>query len=134
MAIKTSLDTARDAIVRRIEELTTGDAVYANAIYNLCEKYGEPVPQSKNPVFQEELNRTHAIYQQWIKARVINIIAQFNIAQELKTLFRRQIDPVTITNSLTQIQSRFRPLLQEFRVQEDRIKRLEDRIQALMAH
>jgi hypothetical protein len=130
--VSSDLDTIKDALWQGVQQLTKGDEIYQKTLQNLEAKKNEQAPQSKNPALQEELNKTHAVYQKWIEASILNTTAQRDIERELKALFERDFDPMACFNSLSEIQSRLNPLLLQHKENETQIKKLEDRIVELM--
>jgi hypothetical protein len=130
MTTGVSSDTAtfKALLWQRVQQLTKGEEVYKQTLQNLEAKKNEQAPQSKNPAFQEELNKTHAVYQKWIEASILNTKAQRAIEQGLKALFERELDLFTLHTSLTEIQSRLTPLLLQHKEYETQIKKLEARI------
>lgn len=130
--ISPDLDGIRDALWQGVQQLAMGEGVYKNALSTLEAKKSEQTPQAKNPTYQEELNKTHTAYQQVIQNSIDNIKGQYMIGLELKMLFTREIDLLTISASLTDIQNRLNPLLAQHNVNEIEITRLEDRIVELV--
>lgn len=126
------LNAIRDALWQGAAQLSMSDTVYQNALSTLEAKKGEPVPSSNNPLIHDELNKAHAAYQRVIQESIENIKAQYMIGLELKMLFSRQIDLLTLSNSLTDIQNRLNPLLAQHKINEAEIQRLETRIVELM--
>ncbi|HEY5235049.1 MAG TPA: hypothetical protein VIJ14_02625 [Rhabdochlamydiaceae bacterium] len=133
-AVSSDIDTIKDALWQGVQQLTKGEEIYQKTLCNLEAKRNEQAPHSKNPAFQEELNKTHAVYQKWIEASILNTKAQSAIEQELKALFERKLDLFALHNSLVEIQSRLNPLLLQHKGNEAEIKKLEDRIVELMDH
>lgn len=123
-----SEDAIRDLLWQGVQQLAMSEDVYKNALNSLEAKKNELVPSSKNPLSQEELNKIFATYQRVIQESIENIKAQYMIGVELKMLFERPIDLLTISDSLTDIQNRLNPLLSQHKVNEAEIKSLEDRI------
>lgn len=132
--VSSDMDTIKEALWQGVQRLTRGEEIYQKTLQNLEAKKNEQAPQSTNPAFQEELNKTHAVYQSWIKASILNTKAQSAIEQELKALFEGELDLFTLHHSLTEIQSRLNPLLLQHQENETQIKKLEDRITELMAN
>lgn len=130
--VSSDMATLKEALWQGVQGLTKGEEIYQKTLQNLEVKKNEQAPQSKNPAFQEELNKSHAVYQNWIKASILNTEAQRDIERELKALFERELDLFKLHNSLTEIQSRLNPLLLQHKEIETQIKKLEDRIAELI--
>jgi hypothetical protein len=131
-AVSSDTDAIKDVLWQGVQQLTQGEETYQNTLRSLEAKKSEQPPHSKNPAFQEELNKTHAVYQQWIEASILNTKAQSAIEKELKALFERELDLFSLHHSLLEIQSRLNPLLLQHKTNDAEVKRLEDRIVELM--
>ncbi len=127
-SVSSDMDTIKDALWQGVQQLTKGEEIYQKTLQNLEAKKTEQPPQSNNPAFQVELNKTHAAYQKCIEASIINTKAQSAIEQALKALFERELDLFKLNTSLIAIQSRLDPLLSEHKTNEAEIKKLENRI------
>lgn len=128
----TAVSDIKDTLWEGVQHLTKGEAIYQETLRNLEAKKNEQAPRSNNPAFQEELNKTHAVYQQWIAASILNTKAQSAIEQELKALFERELDLFSLHTSLTVIQFRLIPLTSEHKENDAQVKKLKDRIVELM--
>jgi hypothetical protein len=126
--ISSDLDGIRDALRQGFQQLAIGEDVYKNTLNTLEAKKGDSTPLAKNPSYQEELNKTHAAYLRVIQDSIDNIKAQYLIGLELEMLFQREINFLTLSASLTDIQNRLNPLLVQHKDNEAKLITLKDRI------
>ena len=127
-------DCMRELLWGTVEPLTQVKEGYDKSIRTLESKRIEGIPLSKNPAFQAEVDKTHAIYMQYIETSITNLKAQIAIGEEIKALFaRRDIDLGGLSASLAEIQSRLSPLLAQRQVNAAEIKKLEDKIVELIS-
>lgn len=119
----------RELLWNAVEPLTRAVDTYGESVRDLESKRNEVIPRTKNPAFQSEVNKTHALYMQHIEMAIINLKAQIAIGKEIKELFaRRDIGFGKLSASLGKIQSRLTPLQTQLNINKDEIKKLEDKI------
>jgi hypothetical protein len=130
--VSSESDVIRDYLRMSVEQLAMSNKVYEDAACMLEKKIDEPVPKSKNPSLQDELTKTHAMYQKCLKESLDNIKNQYMLGIEMKLLFEREINFLTLSDSLANIQERLNPLLLQHKKNEAEIKKLESRIVELL--
>ena len=135
MATGVSLDNDAftEVLLQGAQAIGTSNEGYRGAIHSWETKVNEPVPQAKNPSLQEELNKTHSVYQQRIKDTVANLKDLVAVGEELKSLYERQFEPLTFMVSHTDIKNRYDALLSKHKDYEVEVTTLENRIVELMS-
>lgn len=126
------LDSFREVLWQEVQALEMSNGAHLQKLRNLETKRDEPTPQSTDPLLQAELDKTHAVYQQWIQASMINILAQIELEQKMQTLYRGKIDLLTLPEACAAIEQRLRPLIQQQKFNEIQIKKFENRIAELI--
>lgn len=126
--LSSNLDSFKEVLKREIQSLDMSTTAHLEACSALEAKSAESVPPANNPSFQPELNKTHVLYQQWIKFILVNIQAQIDTEQELKALYQRPIDLTTLPEACGAIQHRLMVLSQQQKICEMNIKKFENRI------
>ncbi|HEX2579474.1 MAG TPA: hypothetical protein VHK67_03630 [Rhabdochlamydiaceae bacterium] len=129
-----NLNGLREILWESVKSFTQAKEFYDGFVRTLESKKNEQVPLAKNSAFQAEVNKTHAIYMKYIEVGITNLTAQSGIAEEIKALFaHHDIDLVGLSTSLGEIQSRLNPLIDQLKVIEAEIKKLEDKIVELIS-
>ncbi|HEX4839189.1 MAG TPA: hypothetical protein VFU89_01965, partial [Rhabdochlamydiaceae bacterium] len=85
-------DQVREFLWNTVEPFTQQKEGCDKFIHILESKKNEGVPCSKNPAFQDEVNKTHAIYIQRIETSTTNLKAQNGNVERIKELFARPDD------------------------------------------
>ena len=108
----------------------TIDTTYSNDIRIWEVKLTEPVPQSKNPLHQDDLNQIHTLYLQGIKAHIDTARALAGIEVALYTVYNEGL--AAIGTSMAPIKKQQRALLSLYDHCGAEINNLKDRIVELV--
>jgi len=124
----------REQLWQSVEPLTQLKEAYDKTIRSLESKKNEGVPCSKNPAFQQEVNKTHAVYMQHIEASIANLKTQNTNVERIKDLFaRRDIELIELFQRLPLILHLHESLQAEHKLNEAAITSLENKIVELIS-
>lgn len=72
----------RDAIIQMSSQLLMSESIFQQTVAKLEKLQSDTAPVAKNPAFQEELNKVHAIFQKVVPLAMANITSQYQASKD----------------------------------------------------